>query len=236
MVLQPCPECAASISSQAAACPHCGCPVASTPLPAKHSKAKARARPAGHIGTIPGCLLILLAGMGITYGYSVRMEDPMNRPPPSDQRQPRKASSMTTEKPTPVTFDPSLAARGRELHARLIEEAGVHGSYRVGTLFGAVTSKPRAAIAVPLDAWKALSVGEQAELMNYAASLVEPMRVDPLAYCKIPSSAPAASIARKNAHAMGPRSWVIHGGRIDGQDILTDEAVASGEESSLSAH
>ena len=93
-----------------------------------------------------------------------------------------------------------------------------------------MNTEPKASIAVPVDAWNALADDERAELMHYAASLVEPMRRDPLAFCQIPASTPIAGTVRENASKMGPRSWVIHGGRLDGRDVLTDEAVASGAE------
>jgi len=229
MVLQPCPECAAQVSSQAAACPRCGSPVASAPPQASaKTKKQRKLRPAGHIGTVPGCLLILLATMGITIIGS-RSSSPDNRP--QEQVAPRRAPARRPTPSPPPSFDAQLAAQGKELHARLLSEASVHEFYLAGSLFGAVTPEPRASIAVPLDAWKALGGDERAELMHYAASLVEPMRKDPFAFCQIPTSAPAAGMVRENAGKMGPWSWVIHGGRLDGRDILTDEAVASGAES-----
>ena len=64
---------------------------------------------------------------------------------------------------------------------------------------------------------------------------VEVMRADPLGQSQIPAEAPAADLIRSNARNMGPGSWVIYGGRVDGQDILTDTALASGAESDLTA-
>lgn len=233
MVLQPCPECATQVSSKAAACPSCGCPVASAPPQASaKTKKQRKPRPAGHIGTVPGCLLILLAIMGITIIGS-RSSSPDNRP--QEQVAPRRAPARRPTPSPPPRFDVQLAARGKELHSRLLSEASVHEFYLAGSLFGAVTPEPKAAIAVPLDAWNVLGDDERAELMHYAASLVEMMRKDPLTFSQIPASAPAARMVGENANKMGPRSWVIHGGRLeregDSFDILTDEAVASGAES-----
>lgn len=186
-------------------------------------------RPVGHIGTVPGCLLVLLATMGVTAVVS-RSSSPDDRP--QQQVAPRRAPARKPT-PPPPSFDAQLAAEGKELHARLLAEANVHEFYLSGSLFGAVAPEPKASIAVPMDTWKALGDDERAELMHYAASLVEPMRRDPLAFCQIPASAPAAGMVRENAGKMGPRSWVIHGGRLDGSDILTDEVVASGADNPL---
>lgn len=234
MVLQNCPECAAQVSSLAATCPSCGCPVAEA-QPQAQATTKKQRKPAGHIGTVPGCLLILLACMGITVIAS--------RSQPSNDRPKQKtpARPSTARKPTPPhpSFDVQLAAQGKELHARLLAEANVYEFYRSGSLFGSVTPEPKASIAVPLDAWKALNDDARAELMHYAASLVESMRKDPLTYSQIPASAPAAGMVQENANRMSPRSWVIHGGRLDREsgtgsfDILTDEVVASGAENVL---
>jgi hypothetical protein len=231
MVLQNCPECAAQVSSLAVTCPSCGCPVAVGPSQVQ-ATTKKQSKPARHIATVPGCLLILLACMGITVIAS--------RSPPSNDRPKQQAPARptTARKPTPPlpSFDAQLAAQGKELHASLLAEANVHEFYRAGSLFGSVTREPKASIAVPLDAWRALNDDERAELMHYAASLVESMRKDPLTYSQIPASAPAAGMVRENASMMSPRSWVIHGGRLNREsgtgsfDILTDEAVASGLE------
>jgi hypothetical protein len=152
---------------------------------------------------------------------------------PLQQQAPARRTPARKPIPPPPSFDVQLAAQGKELHARLLAESNVHEFYLAGSLFGAVTSDPKASIAVPMGAWTTLGDDERAELMHYAASLIEPMRKDPLAYCQIPASAPAAGMVRENAGKMGPRSWVIHGGRLDGRDILTDEAVASGAENPL---
>jgi hypothetical protein len=122
---------------------------------------------------------------------------------------------------------------------RLLAENDVDEFYRAGSLFGAVTPEPKASIAVPLDAWKALGDDERSVLMHHAASLVEPMRKDPLSYCQIPASTPAAAMVQENVRAMDPRSWLIHGGRLEREggtgpfDILTDETVASGADHML---
>lgn len=190
------------------------------------------------MGTVPGCLLILLACVGVTV-IGVRGSSPDKGP--QEQVAPRRAQArkQTPTPPPPASFDTQLAARGKELHARLLAENDVHESYRAGSLFGGVTPEPKASIAVPLDAWRALGDDGRAVLMHYAASLVEPMSKDPLAYCQIPASTPAASMVQENARAMGPRSWLIHGGRLEREggtgpfDILTDEAVASGADNTL---
>jgi len=130
-------------------------------------------------------------------------------------------------------FDPQLAAQGRDLHAHILSQETVHDCYLLGTLSGAATPEPKASIMVPLDAWKTLNDADRLGLMHYAASLVEPMRKNPFAYCQIPATAPAADMVRKNAGKMGPRSWVIYGGLLDGSDILTDEALASGADNPL---
>lgn len=233
MVLQPCPECATQVSSRAAACPRCGCPVDCAPLqaPATTTKEK-KPRPAWHIGTVSGCLLLFLATMGITViGSRSSSPDDLLQQQAAPRRGP---AQMPT--PPPPSFDANLAAQGKELHARLLTETNVHEFYRAGSLFGAVTREPKASIAVPMDAWKSLGDFERAELMHYAASLVEPMRKDPLIHSQVSASAPAAGMVRENASKMGPWSWVIHGGQLDREgetgsfDILTDVAVASGAE------
>lgn len=190
-----------------------------------------RRRSARHVGTLPGCLLILLATMGIT--------TVLTHPSPSERSAERRPSAPRGAAPASPTaaFDPELAARGRELHARLLRAAGVDPSYAAGSLFGAVTAEPRAAIAVPEDAWKALSEDERECLRHRAASLVEPMRADPLAHFGISPDAPAAALVRANARRMGPRSWVIHAGEVEGRfggrDVRTDREVASGGEDEL---
>ncbi len=230
VVLQPCPECATQISSLAAACPSCGCPVG---VKAPTAKQQRRAR---HIGTVPGCLLILLAGMGIAV---IGARGPSRDNRPQEQVAPRRSQARKPTPPPPPIFDTQLAAQGKELHARLLAENDVHEFYQAGSLFGAVTPEPKASIAVPLDAWKALGDDERAVLMHYAASLVEPMSKNPLSYCQIPASTPAAVMVEENARAMGPRSWLIHGGRLEREggagpfDILTDEVVASGADNIL---
>lgn len=225
MALQPCPECGSQVSSLAASCPSCGCPASAAKAPAAGKSKKSK--PAGHVGTVPGCLVILLTFVGIAVVAS-RNSSPDR--PPQQQAPARRAAAKRPTPPPPPSFDAQIAAKGKELHARLLAETNVHEFYLSGSLFGAVTPEPKASIAVPMNTWKALGGDERAELMHYAASLVEPMRRDPLAFCQIPASAPAAGMVRENASKMGPRSWVIHGGRLDGSDILTDEAVASGAE------
>lgn len=58
MVLQPCPECATQVSTKAASCPSCGCPISAAKVPAVGKPKKSK--PVGHVGTVPGCLVILL--------------------------------------------------------------------------------------------------------------------------------------------------------------------------------
>jgi len=181
-------------------------------------------------------LLILVATIGITGTMAVLSPDPSL----DDRPRPVAPSRAPGRKPAPApSFDAECAASGEKLHGRLLDEADVAESYRVGTLFGAMTQEPQASIAVPLDAWESLNDDERSELMHYAASLVEPMRTDPLTYGQIRASAPAASMVRENVNAMTPLSWVIHSGRLelaegsDSFNILTDEAVASGRDNHL---
>ncbi len=148
--------------------------------------------------------------------------------PPTPRAPARRAAGSKPSPSQPPSFDAQLAAKGKELHARLLSDANAYDWYLSGSLLGAVTADPKASIAVPLDAWNEISDEERDELMHYAASLIEPMRRDPLAFCQIPASAPVAGMVLENAGRMGPRSWVIYGGRLDGSDILTDEVVASG--------
>lgn len=139
--------------------------------------------------------------------------------------------------PTPMpSFNSELATRGHEILALLVQEAQVHDFYTTGTLFGAATSEPRASISVPLTTWDTLPDENRTALAHYVASLVEEMRANPLVHSQIPEDAPAADLIRSYAQSMGPRSWVIFGGRVDGQDILTDTAVASGAEIELSSN
>jgi hypothetical protein len=72
MVLQSCPECAAQVSSLAASCPSCGCPVSAVGKPK-------RSKPAGHIGTVPGCFLILLACVVIAIIGTPDQSPPVDR-------------------------------------------------------------------------------------------------------------------------------------------------------------
>ncbi len=201
-------------------------------------------------------MLILLATMGVTAVISHNSSPdarpqqvasrgtPTRKPAPGVSTQTSAdyqatADSFIDDAPADAGFDAGLAAQGRDLHARLLAEANVHEFYRAGSLFGAVTPQPKSAIAVPLSAWESLGDGDQDALMHYAASLVERMRANPLTYCQISASAPAAGLVRENARAMGPRSWIIHGGRLhrEGEsgpfDILTDEEVASGVDNPL---
>lgn len=137
-------------------------------------------------------------------------------------------------------YDHRLASKGRELHARLLNEAHVHSFYIDGSLFGAATPEPRASICVPAGAWTRLDDDERASLKHYAASLVAPMMGEPLRFAQIPDHAPAAEALRRNAASMTPDSWVIFEGRlkeVEGDegnfDILTDKPVASGSDGPL---
>lgn len=234
MVLQACPECAAQVSSLAATCVRCGCPVVGKPLAAEVPAKKGRST--GQIGTILGCLLILIS-TPIVFAVIFLT----SKPQPASHEEQRVATRTTKTRPVPkpASFDPDLAARGSELHLHLLKIAEVHSSYGAGSLFGALSIEPKASIAVPLQAWKSLGDEDRLALMHYAASLVEPMRAQPLNYCQIPIEAQAANIVRVNARGMGPESWVIHGGQLEreGQsgpfDILTDGPVASGAEDEL---
>lgn len=88
MALHPCPECAAQVSSLATSCPKCGCPVSAAKSPAVGKLKKSK--PAGHVGTVPGCLVILLTFGGIAVVAS-RNSSPDNRQQSQDE--PRRAVS-----------------------------------------------------------------------------------------------------------------------------------------------
>lgn len=138
-------------------------------------------------------------------------------------------------------YDRILASKGRDLHARLLDQAHVHPFYRDGSLFGVATREPKAAICVPVGTWARLNEDDRATLRHYAASLVEPMKADPLRFSQIPGHAPAAEALRRNARGMGAESWVIIEGRLKAEgegapfDILTDKPIASGSDDSLGA-
>jgi len=89
MALHPCPECGSQVSSQAVACPKCGCPASAAAKPTDAGKPQ-KSKPAGHVGTVPGCLVILLTFAGIAVVAS-RSSSP-DRPQQS-QDEPRRAVS-----------------------------------------------------------------------------------------------------------------------------------------------
>ena len=138
-----------------------------------------------------------------------------------------------------AAYDRSLASKGRDLHARLLDEAHAHPFYRDGSLFGVATREPKAAIYLPAGTWTRLDDDARATLKHYAASLVEATKANPLRFSQILDHAPAAEALRQNARGMGATSWVIIEGRLKAEgeegpfDILTDEPIASGADDSL---
>lgn len=194
-----------------------------------HVTVDSKRRPAGHIGTGVGFGILALATVGIVM-------IPRSAPPPASGR---PAPTPKRAPPAVAAFDAARAATGKELHARLLAAANVDEFYLTGSLWGELMPEPKASIAVPLDAWRALGEDERAALMHYAASLVERMKADQPTYSHVSTGAPAWSMARANVERMGPRSWVIFGGRLhrDAEagpfDILADEVVASGADRAL---
>ena len=241
MTLHPCPECASEVSSLAATCPHCGCPasLAVPPPPpqvppAPEVRRRKKDRPRGHIGALPS-LIVILGTIGVV-ASSTKDTEPARR---HEAVVLPKRGASTMQRPVEPAFDEERAAYGRQLHARLLAEAGVQASYGAGFLHGALTSEPKAAICVPTRAWAELSTLERETLMHHAASLVDPMRELRLSNHLTPLDDPSADESYTSADAMTPRSWIIQTGSLHSEsddrpfDLLADEIVASGAQRAL---
>jgi hypothetical protein len=196
-----------------------------------HVTVDSKSGPAGHIGGGVGFGIIALATVGIVM-------IPRSPAPPASRP---TATTPKRAPPAVAAFDATRAATGKDLHARLLGAANVDEFYLKGSLWGELMNEPKASIAVPLDAWRALGDNERAALMHYTASLVERMKADQPTYGLVSADAPAWSMARANVERMGPRSWVIFGGRLHRDadagpfDILADGVVASGADRALTA-